>query len=57
MRGKSTIIQRTEKSRLKMVGACKPDACSRRDGPCTGFDDRNNAIGVEKVITHPSAAL
>jgi len=50
----TTMIQRAEKSRLKMIGASKPDAFSRHDSPCTGFDDRSNAIGVEKrvVILH-----
>jgi hypothetical protein len=54
MRRAATMIQRAEKSGLKVVGACEPSARSRCDGPRTGLNDRSNAIGVEKrvVIFH-----
>jgi hypothetical protein len=51
---KATIIQRAEKTRLKMVGACEPGARSRGDGPGTGFDDRSDAVSVKQrvVVLH-----
>jgi hypothetical protein len=54
MRRTTTIIQRAQKGRLKMIGARKPGAASRPNGPWTGFDDRGNATRVEKrvVILH-----
>ena len=54
MRRAATMIQRAEKSRLKVVGAREPSARSHCEGPGAGLDDRSNAIGVEKrvVILH-----
>ena len=45
-----TMIQRAKKRRLKMIGARKPGACSRRDSARAGFDDGRNAVGVQKRI-------
>ena len=50
MRRATTMIQRSEQSGLKMIGARKPSTCAHCDGSRTGFDDRSNTGGIEKRI-------